>query len=280
MYDPSLQDSSGIVPVVGPGALPSFSDAHNTLTWIHERQLLRRHGLQPGMSMISLGSGLATFEQRLAAELLPMHLVARDSDPWAIAEARSRRLARPIELSLGGYDALPWPDDSFDAGLCRHALWMFSPEEQAKIFAELLRVVRPGGALYFLDQVSTPGDGHPDSESIEAGFRQLLRLRRENGWGIDPAPTQAAVLRRNGLREVRLDLMLVSSAGQGDAFSDLATCWRIESVEMALAAGWPAADLRPIDRGLRAFRQAAVQGQATLPVWILSGRKPGSLLAG
>lgn len=277
MYDNLLQDSSGIVPVVGPGALPSFSDAHHNLTWKHERQLLRRHGLQPGMSMLSLGCGLATFERQLAAELLPMHLVARDSDPWAIAEARSRRLARPIELSLGGYDALPWPDDSFDAGLCRHALWTFSTEEQTKIFAELMRVVRPGGVLYFLDQVSTPGDGHPDSESIESAFYYLTQLRRENGWGLDAAPTQAGLLRRNGLRDVRIDLMLVSSVGESEAFSDLVTCWRIESVELALAAGWPAERMRPIDRGLRAFRQAAVQGQATLPVWILSGRKPGSL---
>lgn len=278
MYD--LQDSSGIVPVVGPGALPSFSDSHNNLTWKHERQLLRRHGLQPGMSMLSLGSGLATFEQHLAAELLPMHLVARDSDPWAIAEARSRRLARQIELSLGGYDTLPWPDGSFDAGLCRHALWMHSPEEQAKIFAELSRVVRPGGVLYFLDQVSTPPDGHPDADAIEAAFRALLRLRRENGWGLDAAPTQAGVLRRHGLTDVRIDLMLVSSAGEAEAFSDLVTCWRIDSVELALDAGWPPERMRPIDRGLRAFRQAAVQGQATLPVWALSGRKPGCLADG
>ncbi len=274
------QDSSGVVPVVGPGALPSFSDAHNLVTWSQERQLLRRHGLEPGMSILSLGCGSATFEQYLAAELQPMHLVARDSDPWAIAEARSRQLVRPIELSTGGYDALPWPDHSFDAGLCRHALWSHTAEEQGRILAELVRVVRPGGIIYCLDQVSTAGDGHPDAQAIEEAFAQLLRLRRQSGWGIEAAPTQVGVLRRAGLREVRIDLMLVSSADQNDAFYDLTTCWRIESVEMALAAGWSAEEIRRLDRGLRAFRQAAAQGHATLPVWVLSGRKEGSLAGG
>ena len=272
------QDSSGVVPVVGPGALPSFSDAHLLVTWPQERQLLRRHGLEPGMSILSLGCGAATFEQYLAAELRPMHLVARDCDPWAIGEARAKGLGRPIELSVGSYDALPWPDDSFDVGLCRHALWQHSAEEQAKILKELTRVVRPGGILYFLDQVSTPGDGHPDSAAIEKAFRSLLRLRRDSGWGLDAAPTQVGVLRRNGLTEVRIDLMLVASVEQEAAFSDLVTCWRMESVELGLAAGWSAEEIRGIDRGLRAFRQAAARGQATLPVWILSGRKPGSLL--
>lgn len=271
------QDSSGVVPVVGPGALPSFSDAHNVLTWSQERQLLRRHGLEPGMSILSLGCGSGTFEQYLAAELQPMHLVARDSDPWAIAEARSRGVQRPIELSTGGYDALPWPDHSFDAGLCRHALWSHAADEQRRILAELMRVVRPGGVIYCLDQVSTAGDGHPDAEAIAASFRLLLQLRRENGWGIEAAPTQVSVLRRAGLREVRIDLMLVSSLGEKEAFSDLTTCWRIESVEMALAAGWPADQIRRLDRGLRSFRQAAAQGTATLPVWVLSGRKEGRL---
>lgn len=278
MYILSQHDSSGVVPVVGPGALPSFSDAHNVLTWSHERRLLRRHGLEPGMSIVSLGCGSGSFEQFLAAELRPMHLAARDSDPWAIAEARSRNLPSPIDLSSGGYQSLPWPDSSFDAGLCRHALWSHSPEEQSRIFAELLRVVRPGGILYFLDQVSTPGDGHPDSETIERAFRQLLKLRRLNGWGIEAAPTQVGVLRKNGLSEVRIDLMLVGSQDQESAFADLVTCWRMESVELALAVGWPAEEIRRLDRGLRAFRQAAAHGQATLPVWILSGRKEGDLI--
>lgn len=271
------QESSGVVPIVGPAALPSFSDAQNLLTWSQERQLLRRHGLEPGMSILSLGCGSATFEQHLLAELQPMHLVARDSDPWAIAEARSRGVVRPLELSAGGYEALPWPDHSFDAGLCRHALWSHSADEQRRILTELSRVVRPGGVIYCLDAVSTAGDGHPESEAIETSFRQLLRLRRAHGWGIEAAPTQVGVLRRAGLSEVRIDLMLVPSTDHPDAFSDLTTCWRLESVEMALAAGWPAEEIRRIDRGLRAFRQAAVHGQASLPVWVLSGRKQGRL---
>jgi ubiquinone/menaquinone biosynthesis C-methylase UbiE len=280
MHSLVQQESSGVVPIVGPGALPSFSDAHNVLTWSHERQLLRRHGLEPGMSILSLGCGSGSFEQYLAAELRPMHLAARDSDPWAIAEARSRNLPRPIELSSGSYQSLPWPDSSFDAGLCRHALWSHSPEEQSRIFAELLRVVRPGGVLYFLDQVSTPGDGQPEAETIERAFRQLLRLRRQNGWGIEQAPTQVGVLRKNGLAEVRIDLMLVGSADQESVFADMVTCWRMESVELALAAGWSPEEIRRLDRGLRAFRQAAAAGQATLPVWVLSGRKEGGLLSG
>ena len=272
------QDSSGVVPIVGPSALPPACDVQTAITWSQERQLLRRHGLEAGMSILSLGAGSACFERYLLAELRPMHIVAYDADPWAIAEARAAGASRPLELLTGPYDELPWPDDSFDAVLCRHALWSHTAEEQKKIVAEMTRVARPGGVLYFLDPVSTPGDGHPDAEAIELAFRQLLRLRRASGWEIDPAPTQAGALRRLGVQGVRIDLMLISSADQQEAFGDLITCWRIESVELGLAAGWSGERIREIDRGLRAFRQAARQGQATLPVWVLSGRKEGSLL--
>jgi len=62
-------------------------------------------------------------------------------------------------VTVGSLTSLPFPDASFDHGLCLDVLEHLTYPDQATALAELFRVVRPGGALL----VSVPNLAHLQS---------------------------------------------------------------------------------------------------------------------
>ncbi|MBX7099999.1 MAG: class I SAM-dependent methyltransferase [Myxococcaceae bacterium] len=78
------------------------------------------------------------------------HLAGIDLDPQRVAEAKARH-ARS-EVVVGKADALPWPDGTFDLV---SQFTMFSsildPRMQERVAREMLRVLKPGGAVLWLD---------------------------------------------------------------------------------------------------------------------------------
>ena len=68
----------------------------------------------------------------------------------------------------GSVTALPFPDGSFDRALCLDVLEHLSYEDQPRAFAELHRVLRPGGELF----VSVPNLAH-----LQSRVQFLLRGR-------------------------------------------------------------------------------------------------------
>jgi ubiquinone/menaquinone biosynthesis C-methylase UbiE len=74
-------------------------------------------------------------------------VVGVDVSPDALAFVRARRPeVRPVRASLS---ALPFPDHSFDVVLGITVLYTVTDDERA--FAEMARVLRPGGALLVLE---------------------------------------------------------------------------------------------------------------------------------
>ena len=68
----------------------------------------------------------------------------------------------------GSVTALPFPDGSFDRALCLDVLEHLTYEDQPRAFAELHRVLRPGGELF----VSVPNLAH-----LQSRIQFLLRGR-------------------------------------------------------------------------------------------------------
>jgi SAM-dependent methyltransferase len=95
---------------------------------------------------IAAGTGVVTRE--LAATLAPdAAIVATDLNPAMIEEAKARGTARAVEWRQADAMQLPFDDASFDAVVCQFGA-MFFPDK-AKAYAEMRRVLRPGGRLAF-----------------------------------------------------------------------------------------------------------------------------------
>lgn len=95
---------------------------------------------------IAAGTGAAT--RALARSLrASTRLVGTDLNPPMLELAKSLGTARPIEWQTADAMSLPFADGEFDAIACQFGA-MFFPDK-GKVFAEIRRVLRPGGRLWF-----------------------------------------------------------------------------------------------------------------------------------
>lgn len=96
---------------------------------------------------VACGTGIVT--RRLRAAMRPdAHSTATDLSPAMVEYARSRMPgAAGVEFRPADAMALPFPDASFDAVVCQFGV-MFVPDK-AVAFAEMRRVLAPGGTLIF-----------------------------------------------------------------------------------------------------------------------------------
>ena len=95
---------------------------------------------------IAAGTGVVT---RQLAALLPSAVIitATDLSQDMIDRATHVGTARPITWQQADVMELPFPDDSFDVVVCQFGVMFFDPKSAA--FAEMHRVLRPGGRLLF-----------------------------------------------------------------------------------------------------------------------------------
>lgn len=122
---------------------------------------------------VACGPGL------VACELAPRvrYCEGLDITPAMLEEARRRQAAAGLtNLSwrLGTADPLPYADDSFSLVLTRYSFHHLL--EPQRVFAEMLRVCRPGGRVLVADVVQP--------ETKAAAFDRMERTR-------DPSHTQA-----------------------------------------------------------------------------------------
>jgi arsenite methyltransferase len=105
--------------------------------------------LQPGEHVLDLGSGAGT-DSLVAAQMIgPMgRVVGIDMTPEMVATARASAQAMGatnVEFLEGEAEQLPFPDASFDVVTSNGVIDLI-PDKDA-VFAELYRVIRPGGRL-------------------------------------------------------------------------------------------------------------------------------------
>jgi SAM-dependent methyltransferase len=122
------------------------------------RYVLDRLGVGPGMRLLDIGCGIGG-ASRMAA-MTGAAVTGIDLTPEFIETARvlSDRvgLADRLEFLSTAGESLPLDDGSFDAAVMVH-VGMNVPEKTA-VFAEVHRVLRPGGRFALYEQVRT-GEG-------------------------------------------------------------------------------------------------------------------------
>ena len=174
--------------------------------------------------VLEIAAGTGAVTRRLAATLpAETEIVATDLNPPMLARAQAVGTARPVEWRQADAMQLPFDDASFDAVVCQFGV-MFFPDK-ARAFAEVRRVLVPGGAFLFnvWDRLEAnefphavsealaglyPADpptfmrrtphGHFDRASIEADLRM---------GGFTAAPEVATVAARSRAEAARVPAM-------------------------------------------------------------------------
>jgi demethylmenaquinone methyltransferase/2-methoxy-6-polyprenyl-1,4-benzoquinol methylase len=119
------------------------------------RRAVRETRLRPGMSAVDVACGTGKVSTSLAKAVGPRgRVVGLDFSPRMIDRARKERSAVPgLSFVVGDALALPFEDASFDATTI--AFGMRNLPDYARGFAEMTRVVRPGGRVVCLE-ISRP----------------------------------------------------------------------------------------------------------------------------
>jgi ubiquinone/menaquinone biosynthesis C-methylase UbiE len=107
--------------------------------------LLRAADVAPGMRVLDIATGTGLSAEAALAAVGPTgDVTAVDISPAMVAKARERLGDAPnVSLSVADGQALPFPDESFDAVLCNLGL-MFFPDPLRGL-REFRRVLRRGG---------------------------------------------------------------------------------------------------------------------------------------
>jgi SAM-dependent methyltransferase len=105
---------------------------------------LRQAGVR---TVLELGCGTGNDAARLAGEGYSVTAIDLSGEAIAQAQARFGSLARFLVADMA--QPIPFPGESFDAVMSNVALHMFSDRVTRAVFAEVGRLVRPGGLFVF-----------------------------------------------------------------------------------------------------------------------------------
>jgi ubiquinone/menaquinone biosynthesis C-methylase UbiE len=154
---------------------PVFAALYDPIGASMERRWMgdRRRRLLAGArgAVLEIGGGTGA---NLANYRDVERVVVAEPDPFMrrrleqkLADARV-----PVEVSVAGAEALPFPDGSFDTVVSTLVLCTVPDQEAA--LDEVRRVLRPGGKLLFIEHVGAVGSRARWQDRIEPLWRRLF----------------------------------------------------------------------------------------------------------
>jgi SAM-dependent methyltransferase len=147
-------------------------------------------GADLGDHLLEVGPGPGLTTEALA-KLVPQ-LTAVELDAGLAAALAVRFEGANVHVHCGDATATPFADNAFSAAICLTMLHHLpTPADQDRLFAELNRVVRPGGIVIGSDSLDSPEFSQFHVDDICTP--------------IDPATLQPR-LEAAGLREVRVEV--------------------------------------------------------------------------
>ena len=248
------------------------------ITWRHERAILPRHGMQPGITMADICCGIGDFAALVQKEFQPSRIVALDHSRSSLAYARSVAAdfdIRGIEYIYGDASEMLLEDDQFDLVTCRHSLQIFNRPEL--ILKELYRICKPGGRVYITNEKNSHCLGEPRGESIQWTYNEVAKLFKYFDMDVELGPKSRRYLTEAGFADVRVESFTVTNLdGDPQDFADVIAAWEnVYAGQMAVKRGDTPEFIRRFRQGFRDHVFAALhpKGYAGWPIWVASGRK-------
>ncbi|MFC6486431.1 methyltransferase domain-containing protein [Nitratireductor sp. GCM10026969] len=249
------------------------------MTWRHERGILPRHGLKPGVVMADICCGIGDFAVLAFKEFAPARIVALDHSKSSLAYARKVAAdfgIQGIEYVYGDASEMLLEENQFDFVTCRHSLQVFDRPEL--ILKELLRICKPGGRVYITNEKNSHCLGEPRGESIQWTYNEVARVWAHFQMDIELGPKSRRYLLDAGFENVMMESFMVTNLdGDPQDFADIIRSWeRVYAGEMAVQRGDTPEFIERFRQGFQDHVFAALhpKGYAGWPIWVASGRKP------
>ncbi|WP_066912965.1 class I SAM-dependent methyltransferase [Millisia brevis] len=155
------------------------------ITVARPARFIARLDLTGSERVLEVGPGDGYYSAEIAKRLPDGRLELFDVQPQMIDKARrklERRKLRNIGYRSGDAGAgLPYPDGAFDVAFL--ALTIGEIPDKAAAVRELARVLRPGGALVFLESFPDPDRlSTPELRDLVNGAQFSFRDRRGSRW--------------------------------------------------------------------------------------------------
>ena len=133
--------------------------------------MARRFATHVHGDLLEIAAGTGVVTRALAAATQPqLRIVATDLNPAMLAQAAATGTRRAVEWRQADALALPFPEHAFGAVVCQFGA-MFFPDKAAA-FAEVRRVLKPGGQFVFnvWDRIEVNEFADTVTSSLEALF--------------------------------------------------------------------------------------------------------------
>ncbi|MEI9419625.1 methyltransferase domain-containing protein [Mesorhizobium sp. Cs1299R1N1] len=249
------------------------------MTWRHERAILPRHGMRPGIIMADICCGIGDFAVLAQKEFQPSRIVALDHSMSSLNYARRVMREfdiRGIEYTYGDASEMLLDEGQFDLVTCRHSLQIFNRPEL--ILKELYRICKPGGRVYITNEKNSHCLGEPRAESIRWTYNEVAKLFGHFEMDVELGPKSRRYLVEAGFDDIRVETFMVTNLdGDPQDFADVIAAWSdVYAGEMATKRGDGPEFVARFRQGFEDHIFAALhpKGYAGWPIWVASGRRP------
>lgn len=194
------ESNASYVPALGYAWLTRLYDPVVRLTTrerYFKQALLQQARLTPGLEALDLACGTGTLALMALQQVPGLHMRGLDGDPaiLAIAKIKAAQAGTAIPFDQGLSTALPYSEARFDRVLSSLFFHHLGREGKQQTFAEVVRVLKPGGELHVADW------GKPTGPIMRGLFYSIQLLdgfpnTRDNVAGQLPALMKAAGLQQ------------------------------------------------------------------------------------
>jgi SAM-dependent methyltransferase len=213
--------------------------------WPQERQLVERYGLPRNARILDVGAGTGEFSARIAAAYPDAQVTGVELLRASVEHARRHHaaLAPRVKFETGDAFRLAQPDDAFDLVANRHMVQAVPHVE--RIFAELVRVTKPGGRVHLLAEDYSMLHMMSGPHDPDLFWRRVVEFAARTGTDARIGRRAWTLLRAAGLRDVRVGYVIVDTLRvPRRVFADIITAWRDGYVDALATPDSPPALVR------------------------------------